>query len=1011
MLQSVDLAGAATTEEAIALYGRSTGARNTTRAPWQLPVFVLFQAIATLAEPCVTYFFLSLGSIAIKQLSLSSHITVLDPSFMPKYLGHNFVQALTSLPVAKVAVNTQRASPFGLVASVAIKTPWTSSIKKPPRQRVTVTLFPLFCGSDTSAKHARHPSTFPDSASLYTTVRTCSALTFSAAHIATSLLHSCLLTLASSPAGFVKPPVACARKFTMPLQDISVNRSRGWSLDTASSAEDHIVVSGSGRGLEPRRQPVNAPGSPGGRIQADEGFVRFLKTHSSPTHQRVTAGGRIVPMEPPSAPPHFKLLVDNSNHTRMAPNTRSIDAVSVQREQHLGSSGATTRNELKGSVRKPFTQIANFPLSQGQRLPAEPFPKFYDGQTGPQDVQKAATDNNKASLSRSVGTERNTGQLAPQVLGFGQNTVLPMTRRLERPLPASNAWQAIGMQSQQARLSIHGETSAGQACTYPQCPPKRRASQQQAPNASQHLPNTLSPLLDGVSTSMTPELGDNTRVNQFPLATEIGAYHGFDPGANQAVLYPSLFQMVPQGFQFPPFTGLPVYANQLDYVPAAYYAPDPYNQPASLPSALALQSFTDACVPLAAPPALNTGVSEAKIQLWLQKELALAEASFDRSTEQERMLDQYLAMHMDKMDLQTRRACTGKRMQIVEERAAAKDRMNQLRQALNAETARTMKMEPDCQSLASVRSTTQSRPANRLNVQAPSWVPSAGIVSNKAVKIQNPNAPITAAPITTLQSVPSSQANINGTKLTPLKPTRTISEDPFTTKPTTVISSPEKSPVDEWGARLGAAPPELERQQSEQSQLLESMASEASRASASPQGSIGNVSEVDGSWNAKGGRAPSQVEADHEQYLDAIRKDLGTTSVLTLSNGQIVKVEGQGYKQPKLKYMSNKFEKDYWLRKPDLDQRPGATYSHPLGRSFENIKCTPSPQKSKQTQEWVNGVVEVQKLVYSGRAPWITERMNLLSTKGEPSISLQNTHATSKTRGINGAAGHLRGRH
>ncbi|KAJ5952262.1 uncharacterized protein N7479_010675 [Penicillium vulpinum] len=34
----------------------------------------------------------------------------------------------------------------------------------------------------------------------------------------------------------------------------------------------------------------------------DAGFAQFLKKHTSPKHQRVTAGGRIVPMEPPKPP-------------------------------------------------------------------------------------------------------------------------------------------------------------------------------------------------------------------------------------------------------------------------------------------------------------------------------------------------------------------------------------------------------------------------------------------------------------------------------------------------------------------------------------------------------------------------------------------------------------------------------------------------------------------------------------------------------------------------------------
>jgi hypothetical protein len=455
-----------------------------------------------------------------------------------------------------------------------------------------------------------------------------------------------------------------------------------------------------------------------------------------------------------------------------------------------------------------------------------------------------------------------------------------------------------------------------------------------------------------------------------------------------------------------------MYANQLSYFPAAYYAPDPYKQSSSFLPTLPQQSFGETQVPLAAPASLNMSDSLAPSQLALQQKLADAEASFSHSTEQERMLDQYLAMNMDKMDIQSRRAFTAKRMQIVEERAAAKDCMNQLQHALNADIARTMNMQLDCQSLASLRPVSQSRPANRLNVQAPSWVPKAG-TSSKAIKIQNPNTSTTTTTgsFTTSEKTPSSPANMSETKSTPVKPTATVSEDPFTTKLTTVIFSPEKSPVDEWGARLGAAPPELERQQNEESELLESMATGTSQPYASPQRSVGNVSGPDGGWNGKDGCAPPQVETNHQQYLDAIGKDLGPVGVIMLSSGQTVKVDGQNYRQPGLKYMGNEFEKGCWLRKPDLDQRMGATHPHQFERSFENIKCAPPLQKSRQTQEWVNGVVEIQKPVSSARAPWISQGMNLLSTKGEPSICLQDTHATSRTRGINGAAGHLRGRH
>ncbi|KAL2044168.1 hypothetical protein N7G274_002873 [Stereocaulon virgatum] len=40
-------------------------------------------------------------------------------------------------------------------------------------------------------------------------------------------------------------------------------------------------------------------------LQRNDGFFRFLKQHASPPHQRVTAGGRIVPAGPSSPPPMF----------------------------------------------------------------------------------------------------------------------------------------------------------------------------------------------------------------------------------------------------------------------------------------------------------------------------------------------------------------------------------------------------------------------------------------------------------------------------------------------------------------------------------------------------------------------------------------------------------------------------------------------------------------------------------------------------------------------------------
>lgn len=61
---------------------------------------------------------------------------------------------------------------------------------------------------------------------------------------------------------------------------------------------------------QPERQPILPPPED---QQKAKGFVRFLKKHSSPTHNRVTAGGRIVPMEPRSPPP-FSLSTNSARN-------------------------------------------------------------------------------------------------------------------------------------------------------------------------------------------------------------------------------------------------------------------------------------------------------------------------------------------------------------------------------------------------------------------------------------------------------------------------------------------------------------------------------------------------------------------------------------------------------------------------------------------------------------------------------------------------------------------------
>lgn len=99
------------------------------------------------------------------------------------------------------------------------------------------------------------------------------------------------------------------------LAEKPVNRHR-ISSSFSLSNEDGLLLSQANSVQYPRRQPLNAP--QGNLAQRDAGFARFLKEHASPKHHRVTAGGRIVPMNLASSPaPEFKLPAKSSEKFEM----------------------------------------------------------------------------------------------------------------------------------------------------------------------------------------------------------------------------------------------------------------------------------------------------------------------------------------------------------------------------------------------------------------------------------------------------------------------------------------------------------------------------------------------------------------------------------------------------------------------------------------------------------------------------------------------------------------------
>ena len=111
------------------------------------------------------------------------------------------------------------------------------------------------------------------------------------------------------------------------------DRPRGWSQESGSSQEEVVVFQGNRAIKPPERQPKVPPTEH--CAQKDEGFARFLKKHSSPTHQRVTTGGRIVPMEQQLRPPVFSL----QHQTQETEDTKTAGTDRVTGMKNLAAVG------------------------------------------------------------------------------------------------------------------------------------------------------------------------------------------------------------------------------------------------------------------------------------------------------------------------------------------------------------------------------------------------------------------------------------------------------------------------------------------------------------------------------------------------------------------------------------------------------------------------------------------------------------------------------------------------
>ena len=234
---------------------------------------------------------------------------------------------------------------------------------------------------------------------------------------------------------------------------------------------------------QPYRQPDGPPETPLAQIHA--GFRRFLKEHSSPPHNRVTAGGRIVPVGPHGphgpSPPSFNLSsIDNVIHGQsqavaaFVPPVASV-ASSIPRHGECSSSSAMenyhksiARQESQGGsqhseasfVTAPFNtsvlqnQVVSFPtpLPPGAQVLA----KLAHGPTlvMVNNVLFEAVSEGVNTILAPLTTIQPNAQLAQQLMHTALPTVAQVPITPMQPLPLMNLTTNVPVMFNQPSLEV-----------------------------------------------------------------------------------------------------------------------------------------------------------------------------------------------------------------------------------------------------------------------------------------------------------------------------------------------------------------------------------------------------------------------------------------------------------------------------------------------------------------------------------------------------------------------------
>ncbi|TGO34637.1 hypothetical protein BHYA_0188g00040 [Botrytis hyacinthi] len=133
--------------------------------------------------------------------------------------------------------------------------------------------------------------------------------------------YTCLTTTLSKQYKYTRPEVTTRRGESSSSSSQSMRSQGSWCLRQNNNSESR-------RTFDNQMQPHSAPTSVA--LHQAENFRRFYRAVVSPTHVRVTAGGRIVPNTRAMAPPSFEPI--GNKHTSESPQqTNEIERIDHSR--------------------------------------------------------------------------------------------------------------------------------------------------------------------------------------------------------------------------------------------------------------------------------------------------------------------------------------------------------------------------------------------------------------------------------------------------------------------------------------------------------------------------------------------------------------------------------------------------------------------------------------------------------------------------------------------------------